>query len=160
MIDNKTKIIIGLIIVAIIGLFVGNKIYNDNDYLALVLVCELNSKYTNYEEKLEFSYVDKTLYEYKRNEIMSSTEKTSLEEIKKLFNDQYNKLQEHFNDNFHYDVKVTDSSVQAETYIKTLFNEDFYNSYIKEKEIDMDSSIDEVEEKLSGEYTCQREKRG
>lgn len=160
MIDNKTKIIIGLIIVAIIGLFVGNKIYNDNDYLALVLVCELNSKYTNYEEKLEFSYVDKTLYEYKRNEIMSSTEKTSLEEIKKLFNDQYNKLQEHFNDNFHYDVKVTDSSVQAETYIKTLFNEDFYNSYIKEKEIDMDSSIDEVEEKLSGEYTCTREKRG
>lgn len=160
MIDNKTKIIIGLIIVAIIGLFVGNKIYNDNDYLALVLVCNLNSKYTNYEESLEFSFVDKTLYEYKRNEIMSSTEKTSIEEIKKLFNDQYNELQEHFNDNFHYDVKVTDSSVQAETYIKTLFNEDFYNSYIKEKEIDMDSSIDEVEEKLSVEYTCTREKRG
>ncbi len=160
MIDNKTKIIICLIVVSIIGIFIGNKIYDDNDYLALVLVCNLNSKYTNYEESLEFSYVDKTLYEYKRNEIMRPTEKTSLEEIKKLFNDQYNELQEHFSDNFHYDVKVTDSNVQAETYIKTLFNEDFYNSYIQEKGIDMDSSIDEVEEKLSSEYTCQREKRG
>ena len=50
--------------------------------------------------------------------------------------------------------------MEATTYIKTLFNEEFYNSYIKEKEIDMESTLEEVQEKLKSDYTCRTEKRG
>jgi len=49
-VENKTRIIIALIIISLIGLAIGNKIYNDNDYLSLVLVCDYNTEYTNYEE--------------------------------------------------------------------------------------------------------------
>lgn len=160
MVDKKTAIIIGSITILIIGLFVGNKIYDDNDYLSLVLVCNLNSKYTNYDETLEFSYVDNTLYEYKRFETMRPTDKVTLKEIKKLFDDQYKSVQANLDDYFNYEVSESDNAIHAKTYIKTLFNEDFYNSYIQEKEIDMDTSIDDVEKKLKDEYTCIREKRG
>ncbi len=160
MIDKKTKIIISVIIAGLIVLFIGNKIYNDNDYLSLVLVCDYNTIYTNYEETLEFSYVSDTLYEYRRFERMKATEKTPIKDIKKLFNDQYESVKENFSDYFNYEVKETDTYVEATTYIKTLFNEEFYNSYIKEKEIDMESTLEEVQEKLKSDYTCRTEKRG
>lgn len=160
MVSTKTKIVIGFIIVAVIGLAIGNKIYNDNDYLSLVLVCDFNSKYTNYDETLEFNYVSNTLYEYVRYESMRPTEKTTIDEIKKLFKDQYKEIQDNLSDYFKYEITESDDEVKVKTYIKTIFNEDFYNSYIEEKGIDMDSTIDEVENKLSDEYTCQREKRG
>lgn len=160
MVDNKTKVIIGFIILVLIGLFIGNKIYNDNDYLSLVLVCDYNTKYTNYEEKLEFNFVDRTLYEYRRDEIMSATEKTRIKDIKELFKKQYDSVKDNFSDYFNYEVDEHDSYVEAHTYIKTLFNEEFYNSYIEEKGITMSSTIDEVEDALGSDYTCHREKRG
>lgn len=158
--ENKTRIIIALIIISLIGLAIGNKIYNDNDYLSLVLVCDYNTDYTNYEEKLEFNFVDKTLYEYRREETMSATEKTKIKDIKELFKKQYDSVKDNFSDYFNYEVVEHDSYVEAKTYIKTLFNEEFYNSYIEEKGITMSSSIDEVEKSLSEDYTCHREKRG
>lgn len=160
MVNTKTKIIIAVVILSIIALAIGNKIYDDNDYLSLVLVCSLNSKYTNYDETLEFNYVDKTLFDYTRYETMRPTEKTSLKEINKLFEDQKKELEGNISDYFKYDVVSTETEVKATTYIKTIFNEDFYNSYIEEKEIDMSTSIDDVEYKLKDEYTCIREKRG
>ena len=150
--ENKTRIIIALIIISLIGLAIGNKIYNDNDYLSLVLVCDYNTEYTNYEEKLEFNFVDKTLYEYRREETMSATEKTKIKDIKELFKKQYDSVKDNFSDYFNYEVVEHDSYVEAKTYIKTLFNE--------EKGITMSSSIDEVEKSLSEDYTCHREKRG
>lgn len=77
-----------------------------------------------------------------------------------MFNDQYESVKENFSDYFNYEVKETDTYVEATTYIKTLFNEEFYNSYIKEKEIDMESTLEEVQEKLKSDYTCRTEKRG
>lgn len=158
--QHKTEIIIVIFIVLIIGLFIGNKIYDDNDYLSLVLVCELDSKYTNYDETLEFNFVSDTLYEYTRYETMRATEKVKISEIEKLFDDQLKELKPHFSDYFNYEIQKGDNAVNVKTYIKTIFNEDFYNSYISEKEINMNSSIDEIENRLKDEYTCKKEKRG
>lgn len=160
MLDLKTKLIIAGIIIIIIALFIGNKIYDENDYLSLYLICDYNSKYTNYEEKLEFNFVDKTLYEYERFEVMYATEKTPLKEIEKMFNEQYEKVKNNFSDYFKYEITTMSNYVSVHTYIKTIFNEEFYNSYISEKGIKMESTLEEIRDKLSEEYTCHTEKRG
>lgn len=160
MVDNKTKIVIIGIIIGIIALFIGNKIYDENDYLSLYLICDFNSKYTNYEETLSFNFVSDTLYEYERNEVMRATESTSIKEISKMFNEQYEAVKDNFSDYFKYEITTTNDYVAVHTYIKTIFNEDFYNSYISEKGINMESTLEEIEEKLSEEYTCHTEKRG
>lgn len=160
MVDKKTKIVLITAIIIVVALFIGNEIYKENDYLSLVLVCDYNSKYTNYEETLEFSFVDDILYEYQRYEMMKETESTSIKDIKKLFNDQRDKVKDNIGDYFNYEIIEHDNYVEVKTYIKTLFNEEFYNSYIKEKGITMSSSLDEVRKTLSEDYSCYTEKRG
>ncbi|MCH5166356.1 MAG: hypothetical protein J1F35_00555 [Erysipelotrichales bacterium] len=155
MADKKTikKILIALCIVIV--LFVGNLIYNEVNYFEKRLTCTFNSTYTNYKETLTFNFVDNTLYEYIREEHMSPSGSSTIEELLEFFNGEREKVEPYLNENFNYEVTQIGDKVKIYTHIKTLFNEEFYNSYIEEKDITMASTIDEVKEKLSDEYTCE-----
>ena len=154
MADKKTIIKILIALGIVILLFVGNYIYNELNYFQKRLTCVYNSAYTNYEEVLTFNYVDNVLYEYIREEHMSPSGSSTLEELLDFFNGEREKVEPYLNDNFNYEVTQIGEKVKIYTHIKTLYNEEFYNSYIEEKDITMKSSINEVKEKLSDEYTC------
>lgn len=157
--DKKTITTIIIIIILFISIIILNHIYVENDYFEKWLICEYNSKYSNYTETLRFNYVKGVLYEYERDEYLGATKDDSLDEIYDFFVSEKDKYTEMLNDDFKYNVGIVDDKVHIYTYIKTLKNVDFYNSYIKEKEITFDSKIEDIQKKLSDEYSCHIEKK-
>lgn len=155
---KKTLFKVFLFIIIIIAIFVGNYFYNESNYFQKWLICDYNSEYKNYDEKIKFVYVDNVLYEYTREETMRPTESTTMEEILDLFYGEKEKLTDFLSKNFSYEVTEGNNEVKIKTYIKTIYYEDFYNSYIEGKGITMSSTIDEVEKKLGSEYTCKIKK--
>lgn len=152
--NKKTTITIIIIIISFIGIAIGSHIYTENNYFEKWLICDYNSKYSNYKETLKFNYVKGVLYEYEREEYLGATKDNSLDDIYNFFISEKEKYQELLNDDFKYNVGEVDNAVYIYTYIKTIKNVDFFNSYIEEKEITIDSKLEEIEEKLSSEYTC------
>ena len=153
--DKKTIIWVAIFTVVVIAIVVGNYFYNEYVYFEKSLICTYNSQYTNYEETLRFNYVDNTLYDYEREEIMRPSKENSLEELKEFFEAEKEKVKDALNDNFSYTIEEQEDSLKIKTHIITIFNEDFYNSYIESKNISMSSSIDEVMSALKDEYTCE-----
>lgn len=156
--DKKTLITVIITILVIIAIFVGNHIYKENNYFELNLICEYNSKYTNYEETLTFGYVNDVLYEYTREELMSPTGSTTMKDLVDFFNGEKEYIAEDLSDDIRYEVYELEDKVKIRTYIKAILNIDFYNSYIEEKGITMESSLNDVNKILSDEYTCHTEK--
>lgn len=152
--DKKTFIKVLVIVIVLIAIIIGNFLYNKYNYFEEKLICNYNSRYTNYSETIKFNFVDDTLYEYERNEVMEPSGSSTLDELYEFFLSEQEKVKDNMNDNFQYDVTKGSNEVIIRTYIKTIFNEDFYNSYIEEKGITMTSTIEEIEEKLGDDYTC------
>lgn len=157
--NKKTLITIIIIIILFIGIVIGNYFYNESNYFEKWLICDYNSKYSNYSETLKFNYIKGVLYEYERDEYLGATKDDTLDEIYDFFISEKEKYQEIIGDNFKYNVGEVDDKVHIYTYIKTLKNIEFFNSYIEEKGITFDSKIEEVEEKLNTEYNCHIEKK-
>lgn len=157
--NKKTTITIAIIIILFISIVIGNYFYNESNYFEKWLICEYNSKYSNYSETLKFNYVKGVLYEYERDEYLGATKDDTLDDIYAFFTKEKEKYKDIISDNFKYNVGVVDDKVHIYTYIKTLKNIEFFNSYIEEKEITLDSKIEEVEEKLNSEYNCHIEKK-
>ncbi len=157
--NKKTLITIIIIIILFIGIVIGNYIYTENNYFEKWLICEYNTKYSNYTETLRFNFIKDTLYEYERDEYLGASKDNSLDEIYEFFNKEKEKYQEILNDSFKYIVGETNDAIHVYTYIKTLENVDFYNSYIEEKGITFSSSLEDIQKKLNTEYTCHIEKK-
>lgn len=154
MANKKTLFKVFIFLIVIISIFVGNYFYNEFNYFQKWLICDYNSEYKNYKENIKFVYADDVLYEYIREETMRPTASTTMEEILDLFNGEKEKLKDYLSSNFSYEVTEGKDEVKIRTYIKTIYYEDFYNSYIESKGITMSSTIEEVEKKLGSEYTC------
>ena len=154
MTNKRTLFKVFIFLIVIISIFVGNYFYNESNYFQKILICDYNTEYKNYDEKIKFTYVDNVLYEYTREETMRPTDSTTMEEILDLFNGEKEKLKDYISKNFIYEVTEGNNEVKVKTYIKTMYYEDFYNSYIEDKGITMSSTIEEVEKKLGSEYTC------
>lgn len=157
--NKKTRLTIIIIIILFIGIAISNHIYIENDYFEKWLICEYNTKYSNYTETLKFNYIKGVLYEYEREEYLGATKDNSLDDIYNFFISEKEKYKELLSDDFKYNVGEVDDKVYIYTYIKTLKNIDFFNSYIESKEITFDSKLEEIETKLSSEYTCHIEKK-
>lgn len=157
--NKKTAIKVIIIIIIFIGIVIGNHFYVENNYFEKWLICDYKSKYSNYTETLRFNYVKDVLYEYERDEYLGATQDDSLADIYKFFISEKEKYQELMSDNFKYNVGEVDDKVRIYTYIKPIKNIEFFNSYIEEKEITIDSKIEDIQEKLSSEYNCRIEKK-
>ena len=92
--DKKTIIWVAIFTVVVIAIVVGNYFYNEYVYFEKSLICTYNSQYTNYEETLRFNYVDNTLYDYEREEIMRPSKENSLEELKEFFEKEKEKVKD------------------------------------------------------------------
>ncbi len=157
--NKKTKIIIAIVIIIFIGIIIANYVVNDVFYFEEWLVCKYDSQYSNYEETLRFNYVKNVLYEYEREEYLGATADNTVDDLFAFFKSAKENIKDSLSDDFKYNIEIVDDKVHIYTYIKTINQVDFYNSYIENKDITMDSTIKEVREKLSDEYTCQTIKR-
>lgn len=157
--NKKTLITIIIIIILFIGICISSYLYSENNYFEKWLICEYKTKYSNYTETLKFNYIDDTLYEYTRDEYLGASKDNSLDDIYEFFSEEKKKYEEIIGDNFKYNVGETDDAIHIYTYMKTIANADFFNSYIEEKDITINSTIEEIRDKLSDEYDCHIEKR-
>lgn len=149
---NVKIILIGIL--AFIILLIANYIYNSNNYTQKWLICEFITDYSNYKEELKFNYVQDIMYEYEREEYMGATKDDSLEDIFDFFLNQKSELKEYIGDEFKYNIELIDEQVHVHTYIKTLTQKDFFNSYLKSKKITTDLTSKEIEELLIDDYKC------
>ena len=146
----KLAIIIGIgfIVFLIFGI-----LYRRSSYTEIWLVCEYPNIYETYEETLKFRYKENKLYGYYREEIFYRDNESDLEEQYKYFSDIADDLE--MNDNFSYDILKSNGSVSVKTYIGVSVLPQFFNNYMKDKEITNENTLEEIKENLeSSNYSC------
>ena len=148
--QNK-KIIIGVIIVGLV-LIIGGLIYDHNNDFEKWIVCDYKGEYTVLKETLKFRYVYDAMYGYYENREVTTPDEETKQELLKQAND--------FGKDFHQDeklsYKVEEDGLVVKTsfYIKTLEYQDFIKQYFDEMDLNIQSSKEEVIEKLGNNYDC------
>ena len=149
-IDISIIIVVVAVFIAIVSILISNSTYT---YSWLVCNKDLTDKY---HETLKFRYdINDDLYGFYREETLHDMTEQEINENISQFNNQYESVKEHIDDNFKYEINKDEDSVLIKTYIGVSIYPTIFNQYFASKGFTATTKINQINDKLTEEgYTC------
>lgn len=143
-----------IIVIAIFTIIILASYMKSQEYTEEWLICKYPSNYENYKETLKFRFYQNVMMGYYREEVFEAEDEEELEEQYNYFLDIKEGL--HEDKDFSYDVTKEDLSITVKTFIDTLDNAEFFDSYIDDLDLNAADELDMVRTELNGiNYKCE-----